>query len=199
MSRGFTAARIGGILFAANFFSFLFQPILAGFADRQKTFFLPQIMGIFCGFSSLCFFLIYFLKFSDALFGGLYFLGVLFLDLQVPLLNSVSVFYPTHGWNIDYGIGRGIGALGYAVASIGFGQLMERFGAAWMPVLSILLIGISAVISVTYPRAGAVHGGDSGGAERKGCTLFRFFLQYKWYTAKIVIAVRRDSRTAMIT
>ena len=153
LGRGFTAAQTGRILCAADFFSFIFQPLLASAADRAKKNIIPLLMFLLSLGSILCFAVIRFTAVPFFAFCVLYAAGVLMLDMQVPLLNSVSVYYTSRSWLLNYGLGRGMGGFGYALATLGYGYIMDRFGNGIMPLAAICLIIIYAVIGITYPSA----------------------------------------------
>lgn len=184
LEKGFSAAVIGGILFAANFISFLLQPLLAGVADRAKKGILPFLTGCLSAASFLCFTLVRYIPLSKVPFALFYLAGIFLLDMQIPLLNALSVYYTDRSWKINYGVGRGIGGLGFSLASLGIGYVMEDFGVDMMPPVAILLIALCIFISFTYPKDDSRLAGDE--SEAVSSSLFEFIRKYGWYTASLL-------------
>lgn len=180
LSIDFTAAQIGTILFSALLLSFLFQPLVGSFADRSgKNILSAMVVGL-SAVCTLCFLAVRFIALPLWGFAVLYVLGVMALDMQVPLMNSLSVYYTKRGFTINYGLGRGVGGFGFAVATLGYGYLMEYLGENWMPVAAVGFIVLSGVITLTYPK----NAGESGTEEKESSvpsTLPEFVSKYRWY------------------
>lgn len=181
LSLGFTAAQVGWVLFSALMLSFLLQPAVGSLADRAKKNILPQMLLALSAVCTLCFLTVRFAKLPMPVFAVIYVIGVMALDMQVPLMNSMSVYYTKRGWSINYGLGRGVGGFGFAVATLGYGYLMEYLGENWMPIAAVVFIILSAVFTITYPDAS----GDEGTLDDSGiaspCTVPEFFSKYRWY------------------
>lgn len=183
LDKGFSAAWIGGILFAANFVSFLLQPLLAGVADMAGRNLLPLFTGCLSVLSLVCFSLIRFVSLPAAVFSVLYLIGIFSLDMQIPLLNSLNVYYTARSWKNNYGLARGIGAFGFALASLGIGYVIEDFGADFMPPVAIALIAVSTLICFTYPNDDSRL--CAAGTEATSSSLIGFFKKYPWYCASL--------------
>lgn len=181
LSRGFTAAQVGTVLFSALVLSFLLQPVVGSFADRAKRNILPVIIAVLSALCIVCFLVGRFVRLPMWAFAAIYVVGVMALDMQVPLMNSLSVYYTKRGCRINYGLGRGVGGFGYALATLGYGYLMEYLGEDWMPVAAVLFIVISAAITLSYPQAEEI---DSPVEEKNvsaPCTIPEFVSKYRWY------------------
>ena len=181
LSLGFTAAQVGGILFSALLLSFLLQPFVGSFADKAERNILPVMIVGLSAVCTVCFLAVRFIDLPQWFFAVIYVIGVMALDMQVPLMNSLSVYYTKRGWTINYGLGRGVGGFGFAVATLGYGYLMEYFGENQMPVAAVMFIVLSAVITLFYP-----HGTEEEAAAEEGnhsvpCTIPEFFSKYRWY------------------
>lgn len=177
--RGFSAADVGWILFGAMALSFALQPLLASYADRvggQILFRLLTGMSLFC---AAMFLIARFFVTSRPLFALLYLLGVMSLDMQVPLLNSLSVYYSSRGVSFNYGLARGFGGFGFALATLGYGFLMEAWGEEWMPVAAVLCLLPALVILALYPRLDAA--GEARSLPQQTSSLLTFIRRYKWY------------------
>ena len=142
LAKGFPASRVGALLACASLLSCVTQPILAQWADRAGKRALKPMIVALTGVSTLCFALVLADGLPAAVFGLLYLAGVWAFDAMMPLLNAVCVCYDEMGTPVNYGVGRGLGSLAYALAALGMGQVMERMGANW-----IRLIPVTAAIA----------------------------------------------------
>ena len=183
LQRGFPATQVGTIMAIGTILSCLTQPVLAERADRSPRILFPLIVGLTV-FSGVCFACVLLPRLPRALFALLYLLGVWAFDAMMPLMNSVCVRFMALGCPINYGVARAAGALSFAVAALGIGYLMERTGANSMVLLSLMLLGLCAVITLGYPR------GDETAAQVqttvRSCSVTEFFRRYRWYCASLL-------------
>ena len=183
LQRGFPATQVGTIMAIGTILSCLTQPVLAERADRSPRILFPLIVGLTV-FSGVCFACVLLPRLPRALFALLYLLGVWAFDAMMPLMNSVCVRFMALGCPINYGVARAAGALSFAVAALGIGYLMERTGANSMVLLSLMLLGLCAVITLGYPR------GDETAAQVHttvhSCSVTEFFRRYRWYCASLL-------------
>lgn len=179
LSKGFTAAETGRILFMANLLSFLLQPVVAGAADKAEKNIIPAVMLSLAGITLVCFACIRFLALPGWLFFALYVAGATSLDMQVPMLNAENVYYTDRGWRINYGLARAVGSAAYAVLSLCMGYIMEDFGADWMPVIALALIALYIGALLLMPRDDSLS--ERHDAAGETASLPAFFAKYKWY------------------
>lgn len=181
LSLGFSAAQVGGVLFSALLLSFLMQPVVGAFADRSEKNILPLMILALSALCTVCFLAVRFLPLPQWAFEVIYVIGVMALDMQVPLMNSLSVYYTRRGYVINYGLGRGVGGFGFAVATLGYGYLMEYFGEDWMPLAAVMFILLAAVITLTYPREEEKEAVSEERESSAPCTIPEFISKYRWY------------------
>ena len=127
LQKGFAASTVGILLASGNLLSCVFQPILAGWADRTGGNVLKWMTVGLTSVSALCFASIQLLPLPEVVFGLLYLLGVFAFDAMNPLMNALNVSYTTSGYTINYGLSRGMGSLAYAV---GIGHRQDH-GGVW--------------------------------------------------------------------
>ncbi len=185
LGKGYSAAYIGVILFLGNFLSFLFQPFLADYVDKATKNVLPAIMAGMALLSGLCFLLIALFDLPKLVFSVVYVIAICVMDMQIPLLNSISVYYSIRMWNINYEAGRAAGAIGFAIASPIIGFVMQHYSIDWMPIISIVTTIIYAFVCISYPKtpAGDVKIKVSA---TESSSLIQFIKKYRWYCASIV-------------
>ncbi len=184
LQRGFDTAQVGVILALANLLSCLLQPLAASLADRSARLSLPQLIAGFTLLSAAALLALHLFPLPSFLFAALFLTAGLLLDATQPLLNALSVYYVARGDRLDFGVGRGLGSLAFAVSSIGMGAAMKRFGAESMVVITLALLGCCVAVTFFYPRAGAGAAAlsDTQRALRaKACSLPEFFSRYRRY------------------
>ena len=184
LQKGFAASTVGILLASGNLLSCVFQPILAGWADRTGGNVLKWMTVGLTSVSALCFASIQLLPLPEVVFGLLYLLGVFAFDAMNPLMNALNVSYTTSGYTINYGLSRGMGSLAYAVAALGIGKIMAAFGADWMIWISLGLLATNLAMAMLYPslvtvRSEAKETGDC-------CSIPVFFRRYKWYCVSLL-------------
>ena len=183
-AKGFSAANVGWILFSAYILSFLLQPVLASYADRSGKNIIPKMMLCLSAAAFLCFSAVRFVRLSMPVFFVLYAAGIMFLDMCVPLLNSVVLYFNRRGWSIQYGLGRGFGGFGFAIATLVFGNVIEAFGVDTLLLSAIGCIAAAALISFLYPRGEEMLPAETGQTQEVS-SLLQFIRRYRWYCASL--------------
>lgn len=77
----------------------------------------------------------------------LYGASITMLMLMIPFVNSLGMETIRQGEELDYGIGRGMGSVAYAIASWLLGRLTASFGA---DMISIWAIALTILFSPVY-------------------------------------------------
>lgn len=184
LQRGFAASTVGILLASGNLLSCAFQPVLADWADRTGGNVLKWLTAGLTLVSAACFTAIQLLPMPETAFGLLYLLGVFAFDAMNPLMNALNVSYMTSGYSINYGLSRGMGSLAYAIAALGIGKIMARFGADWMIWISLGLLAVNAAMAMSYPSL--VTGVSTEKKQNDCCSLSVFFRRYKWYCVSLL-------------
>ena len=184
LQQGFAASTVGALLAAGNLLSCCFQPLLAGWADRIGGNVLKWLTAGLTLVSAACFISIQLLPLPETVFGLLYLLGVFAFDAMNPLMNALNVSYMTSGYTINYGLSRGLGSLAYAVAALGIGKVMARFGADWMIWISLGLLAVNGAMSLSYPSLTTAAVGEKKANDC--CSIPVFFRRYRWYCVSLL-------------
>ena len=184
LQKGFAASTVGILLASGNLLSCVFQPILAGWADRTGGNVLKWMTVGLTSVSALCFASIQLLPLPEVVFGLLYLLGVFAFDAMNPLMNALNVSYTTSGYTINYGLSRGMGSLAYAVAALGIGKIMAAFGADWMIWISLGLLATNLTMAMLYPSLVTVR--SEAKETSDCCSIPVFFRRYKWYCVSLL-------------
>lgn len=193
MNRGVSAGMAGTLLALSGLLSCISQPFLAAAADRAKKMVIVNMligMSVIC---CLCFVLQLIPGLPVLATGIFYMVGIWSSDAMVPILNALSVAYQEAGYEINYGMGRGVGAVASAVSALGVGVIIAKFGTVWM-ILFLLFFRAAGIFAlIGYPKIQKNILKESGKAEKKAekkaedsCTLLQFVKRYKWYCTSLL-------------
>lgn len=188
--KGFAPGKVGTLMACGTILSCITQPLLAAVADKAKKTILPQLIALLSLASSACLALLLTGALPNSLFPYLYLGGVWAFDAMIPLLNSISVYYNRRGYTINYGVGRGLGSLAYALSALVIGYVMEELGADWMIRIVLVLLPLMIVLVLGYPRVKAeehtVCDEQATTETAQPCSIPVFFHRYRWYCASLI-------------
>jgi len=187
--KGFAPSKVGTLMACGTILSCITQPLLAAAADKAKKPMLPKLLALLTLVCTACFALLLTGLLPNALFPYLYLMGVWSFDAMIPLLNSISVYYNRRGYPINYGAGRAVGALAYALAALAIGHAMEASGPDSMIKIVLILLPVMIILALAYPRVKAeehVIQEEEVGEVIPPCSIPVFFKRYKWYCASLL-------------
>lgn len=147
LHKGFNNSLIGVILAVSNIIATVAQPALATYVDRTNKISLKNLIAIIVsgviGFSIS----VNFLKSpSIILIAVIIIVFTLTMSLQ-PLINSLSFEFESHGYEVNFGLARGIGSVSYAVISLILGYIVEKYNPDILPIFYVVLtIGLVILI-----------------------------------------------------
>ncbi|MBQ7800830.1 MAG: MFS transporter [Oscillospiraceae bacterium] len=185
LGKGFPATLVGTILAGAGFLSCLTQPFLASLADRASGNALPAMMTALAVTSALCFGSLLLLPLPVWAVGILYLLGYWSFDTIVPLMNSVSVYYQSHGIPINYGLARGTGSLAHSLSALLLGYLIALLGVDWMIIVVLLLLAVHIVLTLGYPKITA-EAASKATVRDESCSVGVFLKRYRWFCLSLL-------------
>lgn len=179
LEKGFEASQVGILLASGNLLSCAVQPIMAEKADRVGGNVIKWLIAGLTGVCIFCFGAVQLLPLSQWVFGLLYLLGVFTFDAMMPLLNAITVVYNENGYKVNYGVGRGIGSLAYAVSALVIGKVMAQFGVEWMVWICLALLAANVALTLAYPTIDDCT--NKAQEKEECCSIPEFFRRYKWY------------------
>ena len=185
LDKGISAAEIGIILAAAGIISCLTQPLLASAVDRAKKDTLVKVLILINLICLASFALQMIPNIPAGAIGIMFMVGLWSSDVMISLINALCCVYDNAGYKINYGIGRGIGAVGTATSSLVIGYIISLLGGFWMLMLLAVLRAFSVALLATFPNAGE----DAGARDNKAdtsCTIVQFVFRYKWFTISLL-------------
>lgn len=132
VEKGFGTSVVGIVTAVAGIISALGQPIVGALADKPKVGYKRPLVIILV---ILSVFGVILLGVSLSGFGAAiclaYGAAMLLLSLATPLVNAAGVAFPGE---VNFGMARGIGSFGYAVASYLMGYLTAKLGCVVIPI-----------------------------------------------------------------
>ncbi len=188
-AKHFENTQIGFILSFAAILSMLLQPLVASFADKSKKITLRYMMLVLMFIVLGLGLLLYLLPDSFLLITVIYILINAIEYTLNPLFNSLAMEYMNQGVPMNYGLGRGMGSIAFAVMSIFLGFLVNSFGAdAILPVFLICYLLVILSIFVfkeklpsLSPEQKALYGIHETEEKEESSNLFEFFINHKTF------------------
>ena len=185
LGNGFSASQAGMIMASSSIISCVMQPVLGDIIDRMNSFVLPKVIGGFFTCSLLCFASMQIIKPSLLVFGVLYGLGNLMLQMTNSLNNSVCAYYTNRNYFLNYGLGQGLGSLAFSLASLGFGYVIAGFGIGSMVWIVLILLFMLIITSLSYPKVEDSTEVHSENIREERVSLLVFFKKYKIFVATL--------------
>ena len=123
MNLGYSASFVGLIMALGSLLSALLQPIAASICDNSKKYSLFDVcvlIGIICSLLSI----VTFVQKSASLIIIITIVGIAgTYTVLEPLINTVPAILKNNGIEVNYGVGRAAGSLGYALSNAVLGVL----------------------------------------------------------------------------
>lgn len=154
LNKGFNNSLIGVILAASNIIATVAQPAFAAYADSKNKISLKNLISLIIIVIIAGSFSVNFFKSpSITLIAVIIMVFTLTMSLQ-PLINSLSFEFESYGYEVNFGLARGIGSVSYAIISLLLGYVVEKYNPEVLPVFYVLLtIGLIILIyTFSLPR-----------------------------------------------
>ena len=182
LQAGFSNSQVGMLIAAAGLLSALLQPVIAAYADKPGSVPLGLLVLLSGGLSLLSAVLLVVFRGSLVLTGLLYGCSMVLLQLTTPLVNSLGMAAVNQGEKLDFGIARGVGSLGYAVAAYLIGLLANRFGAVIVPVS----MGVGFFLFLLSAAGFGGRNAENNGKEVAAASQGGFLKRYPRYGAVLL-------------
>ena len=152
LDREFSNTEVGILLAVANILSAILQPIIAGIIDKpgpltNRRFILISVSIIAVGSILLMLF-----GNVKALVFVIYVIIYMIQFTYQPVMTALCFEYQKAGYNIFYGLARGIGSASFAVTSAFVGGAVERSGVGILLIINIVSMVLSAIIIFTFKK-----------------------------------------------
>lgn len=143
---GFSNTQIGILLAVSGILAALLQPLLAGYADLEKSPSLKSLLSIFLVIQLILGILLILTYHRTGLFTGLFYgCSIIVMQLSTPFVNALGMESTNQGKKLNFGAARGLGSVGYAVAAWLIGMTVARLGSIFLPV-SIMAVAAALLL-----------------------------------------------------
>lgn len=140
---GFTNTQIGMLIAVAGSFSAILQPVMAGYADKEKSPSLKILLILFLLVQVVLNILLLAVYHKSAILtGSLYALLLLLMQMLIPFVNALGMESINQKKKLNFGVARGTGSMGYAFVVYVVGIAVGRTGAIALPVSLLLVSGM---------------------------------------------------------
>lgn len=179
LDRGFTNGQAGTVIAVGGLLSALFQPAVAGLADREdgpsakKLTLILTVTLTALGGALLA------VPGSRVLTCLFYGAAIMLLQMGTSLINALGV---TGEQKPNYGIARGLASVFYAAIAFGLGYFADWFGSWVVPGGMVLAFGLLTAMVLRYPFH---RENDSRKAAAAGTPL-QFFRKYPRFALILV-------------
>lgn len=140
---GFDAGESGVIIAVFGVLTAICLPIFGRIADRSRTFHWKTQLSLFFALSVLLWGTLLVCDYKPVV-GVLFQLAGLVTSCIFPMVSVICFYYEKRGIHIDYGVGRSLNSLFYAISAFVLGRLTVRTGAsviAWQG----LIVSVAAL------------------------------------------------------
>ena len=152
LSRDFSNQQIGWVIAIANILAVILQPVMGTLLDRVKRISLKMVL-ILLSLLDLVLLACLILLPLGLLWLGIFYVGVISLLITMqPLVTSLTFEYINAGRNINFGITRAAGSLGFAILSTILGFWILRTSPEVIPLLSAALVVVYLALLFTFPK-----------------------------------------------
>lgn len=179
LANGFNNTEVGILLAVANITSAILQPVVAGIIDRpgyltNKRFILIAVRIIMLGALILLF-----VPGNKVVIFAVYAIIYMIQFVYQPVMTALSFEYQKAGYDIYYGLARGLGSASFAFTSMFIGKIVENNGVTvllWATVAAMIL-SVIAILMFKNIEGSSADKDESEKAANRGHTGFADFLK----------------------
>lgn len=152
LSVGLSSGEIGILLAVGGVISAVLQPVVGILMDRHPFVSGKTVLAV-CSILIAVFGIMLMLTpgRSAGLTSILYGVPIMLLYLAQPFLNALGMEALNLGYNLNFGVGKAMGSMGYAAASYVFGIVSVKAGPQIIPSVFALVYFLLTVIVLAYP------------------------------------------------
>ncbi len=176
--RGFTTGQIGTVTAGASIITMIIQQFSGTVADKSKTVTIRMISMIFISASLLSTAALLFLP--KRYLSTMVFYTVA-LSLQAafsPILSSLSMEFINNGYELNFGLARSVGSLGYALCANFMGTIVEMHGPEVILPIYIAVYAVELIVLWFFPRPEKMER-EKAQAQEEPSTVLQFLRIYR--------------------
>ncbi len=150
LERGFTNSQIGMLLAAANVFSVLIQPVIAGLIDKPGRL-TNRRTSVFCTVIMILLSLALVSVRTEKILIFVIFMLIYMVQMAYqPIIIAMNFEYAQEGCPINFGLARGLGSVGFALYSPVLGNLLERHNVSVIHMGDALVLTVGLLFLLTF-------------------------------------------------
>lgn len=150
LSAGLSSTLAGVLLAVSTAVAFVLQPLLTSVIDRKK---LP-LKGVLLILSALMLLCSAVLPFVSNLWvtSSIYAVSYVGVVVYPAFINSMGMVAIKSGYNVNFGLARGVGAFAFGVTAYLTGKLIEFFGEVAIPCFAIVFCATGIISTIAFPK-----------------------------------------------
>lgn len=184
---GLSNTMIGLVLAVSGGGAAVLQPIVSTWAERPNS---PPLKKIACIITLVVAgiaLLIHFTAPLGKLLGGvLYGSAIMLMQVVQPMINSLGMESINRGENLNFGVARAGGSVGYALVSYTMGFLAAKYTPKIIPLTAAAFLCVFALVVICYPQEKAPVLGSSTRYDQSSLSVVGFFKKYRRFGAVLI-------------
>ena len=188
--RGFTASEIGYVTTVGSVMTMFLQTALGSLADKSKKITVKMILFALIVLGIGVAMIMWMIPKSYVVSFVCMFTALSLYNTMSPMLTSLCLKLNKSGHNINFGVARSLGSLGYAIAGFIMGSVTERFGVEIVLPIYAVIAGCMLILLFTMKEQNsseeAAADVKKNAPEEQPKSLLQFFKAYKQYDMFII-------------
>jgi len=176
LSKGLSSTVVGILLAVSTAVAFVLQPVLTSVIDKNKLP-LKGVLLILSSLMLLCSALLPFISdtYLTALIYAISYVGVV---VYPAFINSMGMVAIKSGYNVNFGVARGVGAFAFGITAFAANKLIETFTESAVPIFAIFFCLLGVISTILFPK-----GAEAITKKEKASKITDFFKRNKKFTA----------------
>ncbi|WP_197035215.1 MFS transporter [Oceanivirga salmonicida] len=174
-SKNFDVSSIGLIFFLAGLGAAILQPFLANIVHRYEKISNKYIVLLVISVLLSTYILEDFV--SESILAVIYTISMICILISETFIYAFVMDYINSGFDINLGLGRGLGSFSFALTSMFLGYLSSIYGFSFVSHLNIFLIIIVILMVISFKSSLVVYKKKTENNKPK--SIKEFFMRYK--------------------
>ncbi len=186
---GFSTTATGIIMSLGSICSTIIQPIFASIVDNSKKYTLFDAC-VFISTLLVILSILGYMQINAGILMMLIYIGIAATyECFESLINSVPILLANNGCQINYGIGRATGSLGYAVATALLGLLTAKFSFKIILIVSILTSVLLLIVSLISAKNFTTINTKTDSNKQETISYTEFLSRHKSFLLLILLTI----------
>jgi len=163
LNRGIGNTQIGILMASAQIAAAFAQPLLGSRVDKSRTLTNGKMSLILTAIAGICSLILCFLLQASPVFILIEIAVITASTALQPFNNALAFDHEKEGYTINFGLGRGMGSITYAVSALVLGYLVEIYSPNLLPYVAAAQAVLLTAATLLYmkPAAGKMPATDT--------------------------------------